>query len=83
MKTISVLLSLAANFDWSLQQFDVKNTFLHGDVEEEIYIEVPPGFDMNFEGKKGMQAEKVLYSLKQSPRAWFGGVTTLLSTWVI
>ncbi|KAM1324479.1 hypothetical protein PS2_045241 [Malus domestica] len=34
MNTIQVLLSLAANFDWPLKQFDVKNAFLHGDLEE-------------------------------------------------
>ena len=45
MNTIRILLSLATNRGWSLQQFDVKNTFLHGDLEEKIYMEVPPGFE--------------------------------------
>lgn len=44
MNTVKVLLSLADNFNWDLQQFDVKNTFLHGELEEEIYTEVPSGF---------------------------------------
>ncbi|KAB2634436.1 hypothetical protein D8674_038697 [Pyrus ussuriensis x Pyrus communis] len=43
MNTIRVLLSLAANFDWPLKQFDVKNVFLHGDLEIEVYMELPPG----------------------------------------
>jgi Reverse transcriptase (RNA-dependent DNA polymerase) len=34
LNSIRVLLSLAANFDWPLHQFDVKNAFLHGDLEE-------------------------------------------------
>ena len=38
INTVRVLLSLAANLDWSLQQFDVKNAFLHGKLSEEIYI---------------------------------------------
>ena len=34
MNTIHILLSLVANFGWSLQQLDVKNAFLHGDLEK-------------------------------------------------
>lgn len=36
MNTVQILLSLAANFSWNLDQFDVKNAFLHGTLEEEI-----------------------------------------------
>ena len=42
LNTVRVLLSLAVNLDWPLLQFDVKNTFLHGDLEEEIYMDIPP-----------------------------------------
>ena len=45
MNTIRILFSLAANRGWSLQQFDVKNAFLHGDLDEEIYMEIPAGFE--------------------------------------
>jgi hypothetical protein len=41
INTIRVLLSLAANLDWPLHQFDVKNTFLHSDLEEEVYMDPP------------------------------------------
>ncbi|RVW50367.1 Retrovirus-related Pol polyprotein from transposon TNT 1-94 [Vitis vinifera] len=44
MNTVRILLSLVANYDWELQQYDVKNAFLHGDIEEEIYMEIPLGF---------------------------------------
>lgn len=69
MNTMQILLQLAANFWWNLQQHDVKNAFLHGDLEEEIYMKVPP----RFESKKGMvcKLKRALYGLKQSPRAWF------------
>jgi len=42
MNSIRVLLSIAANLDWPLYQFNVKNAFLHGDLEEEVYMEILP-----------------------------------------
>ena len=45
MNTIRILLSYATNLEGDLQQFDVKNAFLHGDLEKEVYIEIPPGFN--------------------------------------
>jgi hypothetical protein len=76
MNTVRVILSLVANFGWDLHQYDVKNAFLHGDLEEEIYMEAPPGFEF----KEGMvcKLKKALYGLKQSPRAWFGRLTTVM-----
>ena len=43
INTIRVLLSLVANLDWPLQQFDVKNAFLHGKLSEEVYMDLPLG----------------------------------------
>ena len=42
MNTIDILLSLVAVKDWSLHQVDVKNVFLHRDLEEEVYMDIPP-----------------------------------------
>ena len=47
MNIVWMLLSLATNFEWNLQQFDVKNAFLHGDLKEEIYMKVSPRFSKN------------------------------------
>ena len=41
MNSIRVLLSLAVNLDWPLLQFDIKNAFLNGDLEEEVYMDLP------------------------------------------
>ena len=70
LNTVRVLLSLAANLDWPLQQLDVKNAFLNGDLEEEVYMDAPSSFDGRF-GWKVCKLKKSLYRLKQSPRAWF------------
>ncbi|RVW33967.1 Retrovirus-related Pol polyprotein from transposon TNT 1-94 [Vitis vinifera] len=44
-RLVGILLSLAVNQDWCLQQLDIKNVFLNGDLEEEVYMEIPPGFE--------------------------------------
>ena len=67
------------NLDWPLQQFDVKNAFLHGDLTEEIYMELPPGCTGTDRNKgKVCKLKKSLYGLKQSPRAWFVRFTKLM-----
>lgn len=62
----------AANLDWPLHQLDVKNAFLHGDLDEEVYMEIPPGYKACTKARIVCKLEKALYGLKQSPRAWFG-----------
>jgi hypothetical protein len=73
MTSIRLFLSIAAIFHWPLHQLDIKNAFLHGDLQEEVYMEQPPGFVAQGESS-GMvcKLKKALYGLKQSPRAWFG-----------
>ena len=69
-----ILLLVAANQDWPLLQFDVKNAFLHGETLEEIYMDSSLGMtDSN--GMKVCKLKNALYGLKQSPRAWFGRFT--------
>ena len=62
---------MVAHYNWQLLQYDVKNAFLHGDLDKEIYMNIPPGFEENT-GNKVCKLKKALYGLKQSPRAWFG-----------
>lgn len=70
MNTVRLILSLAANYGWELQQFDVKNAFLHGELEEEIYMEVPLGYCKYLAANSICMLKKALYGLKQSPRGY-------------
>ena len=75
LNTVRVLLSLASNLDWPLYQLDVKNAFLNGDLEEEVYREIPPNFDNLVTSNKVYRLKKSLYGLKQSSRVWFDRFT--------
>ena len=77
INTIRILISLAVNRDWVLQQFDVKNAFLNGDLEEEVYMELPPGAKQKSLSEV-CKLKKTLYGLKQSPRAWFGRFSSMM-----
>ena len=68
MSFIRVVLELVANLDLELEQRDVKNAFLHGDLKEEIYMDQPKGFKVK--GKEHMvcKLKKSLYGFKQAPR---------------
>ena len=68
LNTIRVLLSLATKLDWSFHQFDIKNVFLNGELEEEVFMTLPPGFCKEEEETKVCKLKKSLYCLKQSPR---------------
>jgi Reverse transcriptase (RNA-dependent DNA polymerase) len=70
MKTIRLLISQAAQFKWPIFQKDVKSVFLNGVLEEDVYIEQPPGYMKVEEKKKVLKLKKTLYGLKQAPRAW-------------
>ena len=78
INTVCVLLSLAANLDWSLYQLDVKNAFLNGDLEEEVYTDIPAGLETTLNFNKVCRLRKSLYGLKQSPRAWFERFTKVV-----
>eukprot|EP00253_Pinus_taeda_P008636 PITA_08636 len=65
------MLALVALLDLELQQLDVKTAFLHGDLDEEIYMEQPEGFVQHRNEKFVYRLKKSLYRLKQSPRQWY------------
>ncbi|RDY14037.1 hypothetical protein CR513_00964, partial [Mucuna pruriens] len=77
MNIIKILLALTTDFNWQLLQYDVKNKFLHDDINKEIYMNILPEFEGD-KGSKVCKLQKALYGLKQSPRAWFGRFTKVM-----
>jgi hypothetical protein len=71
MTSISTILILLVVEDLHLEQLDVKRTFIHGDLEEEIYMQKPHGYE--FKGKENSicRLKKILYGLKKFPRQWY------------
>ena len=64
MTSIRLFISLAATHNWDLHQIDIKNVFLHGDLQDEVYMEQPPGFVAQGEIGKVCRLRKSLYGLK-------------------
>jgi hypothetical protein len=56
---------------------DVKSAFLHGDLQEEIYMEKPPGYVQN-DSSLVYHLKKSLYGLKKAPRAWYAKMDNFL-----
>jgi hypothetical protein len=69
--TIRLTLALAAQKGWKVHQMDVKSAFLNGDLEEDVYMQQPPGFEIAGQEHKVCKLIKALYGLKQAPRAWY------------
>ena len=78
MNIVRVLLSVVVNNAWPLFQMDVKNAFLHGDLEEEVYMKLPQGHLREKESNKVCRLHKAIYGLKQSPRAWYSKLSSVL-----
>ncbi|KAL9256812.1 Retrovirus-related Pol polyprotein from transposon TNT 1-94-like protein [Drosera capensis] len=71
MTSIRAMLGLVAGLGLELEQLDVKTVFLHGDLEEEIYMVQPEGFEVKGKEHKVCKLKKSLYGLKQAPRQWY------------
>ncbi|CAH9093346.1 unnamed protein product [Cuscuta epithymum] len=80
MVTVRTILAVAASCHWELHQMDVDNAFLHGDLREEVYMHLPPGYSSSSPGKV-CRLLRSLYGLRQAPRCWFSKLTTSLRSY--
>ena len=67
MNSIRIVLAIAASKRWEVHHMDVKSSFLHGDLEEEIYMRHPKGYTKD--SSLVYKLRKFMYGLKQAPRA--------------
>nr|ABA98728.2 retrotransposon protein, putative, Ty1-copia subclass [Oryza sativa Japonica Group] len=83
--TIRTILSIVVSRGWCLRQLDVQNAFLHGYLEEEVYMRQPSGYEDKSKPSYVCKLDKAIYGLKQAPRAWYsskGDVTVFVLIYV-
>lgn len=77
--TIRIVLSRAITLGWSIRQLDVHNVFLHGVLDEEVFMRQPPVFKDNTQPNHICRLSKAIYGLKHGQRAWHTRLTLVLS----
>ncbi|KAL2898459.1 Retrovirus-related Pol polyprotein from transposon TNT 1-94 [Bienertia sinuspersici] len=77
--TVRTIIALAASKNWHLHQVDINNAFLHGYIQEELYMQPPPGYSTAAPGQV-CKLKRSLYGLKQASRQWNLELTKFLVT---
>jgi hypothetical protein len=76
--TIHLVLAFVVHFDWPIKQLDVSNVFLHGFLDEEVFMEQPKGFVDSSRPDFVCRLHKAIYGFKQASRAWFNRLSQAL-----
>ena len=70
LKSVRIILAIAAYFDYEIWQMDVKTAFLNGNLTEDVYMMQPEGFVDPTNAGKICKLQKYIYGLKQASRSW-------------
>ena len=70
LKSVRIILAIAAYFDYEIWQMDVKTAFLNGNLTEDVYMMQPEGFVDPSNARKICKLRKSIYGLKQASRSW-------------
>lgn len=83
MSTIKTLVALAVKRQWPLFQLDANNAFLHGDLDEEVFMKLPPGYSvLSTSGSDQLvcKLQKSFYGLRQALRQWYAKLSQALTS---
>ncbi|KAJ0862094.1 putative RNA-directed DNA polymerase [Helianthus annuus] len=69
--SLRIVMALVAHFDLELHQMDVKTAFLNGDLDEDVYMKQPEGFEPEGQEHLVCKLKKSIYGLKQASRQWY------------
>ncbi|PKU68032.1 Retrovirus-related Pol polyprotein from transposon TNT 1-94 [Dendrobium catenatum] len=78
LPTVRILFTVALYHQWTIRQLDVANAFLHGDINDTVYMRQPKGFEDSSNPNYVCCLKKAIYGLRQAPRQWYTTFTNYL-----
>ena len=79
LESIRILLAIASHLNFKLYQMNIKNAFLNGMLQEEVYVKQPKDFIDSHRSDDVYKLKIALYGLKQAPRVWYDRLTAYLT----